>query len=122
MARLGPPGTSAFPPLVGAKRTLIGEYDRSRLRALARHDRPCRDPALVLGSNLEFLDGEPDGRVSVGRLDFADESGSMCGCVCAFAPAADGKKSRSSPEKIQLAFKTCRHVSRKVAARNAGST
>src|SRR4029077_14710486 len=25
LARLGPPGTSAFPPLVGAKRTPIGE-------------------------------------------------------------------------------------------------
>jgi len=31
MARLGPPGTSAFPPLVGAKRTSVGEYERSRL-------------------------------------------------------------------------------------------
>jgi len=30
LARLGPPGTSAFPPLLGAKRTSVGEYERSR--------------------------------------------------------------------------------------------
>jgi hypothetical protein len=30
LARLGPPGTSAFPPLVGAKRTSVGECELSR--------------------------------------------------------------------------------------------
>jgi len=64
---LGPPGTSAFPPLVGAKRTSIGECERSR--ALARHDRPGRDTALVLRVNLKFLDCELDRGVSIGRVD-----------------------------------------------------
>src|SRR4029453_12305366 len=51
VARLGPPGTSAFPPLVRAKRTSVGEYERSRLmssRPGLQLQQPRFDTALAL--------------------------------------------------------------------------
>ena len=73
MARLGPPGTSAFPPLVGAKRTSIGECKRSRLMSTRRSEAWSAEPRPGSGApHQSHLDGAPDGRVSIGRLDLAD--------------------------------------------------
>ena len=99
LARLGPPGTSAFPPLVGAKRTSVGKCERSRFMS-------AREIA-------DILDGKPSRRPK--RLSDLPGSKSASGVP----RTADGPYSNNSGALLRLYGAVPEHPASRIWSQNA---